>query len=152
MGGGVSRYKREYNRQMACGKAELGVSGDVSDGSQDQHHKPQTASHCVVEEGAENNLNPTTSSNSPAFKLDKRLQQTWIKTLDKKILLWYAVCGFCVLTITSYIILRRNGSNNFLSSTWIWDCFWSCNYKYKNARFLAYPTGQVGRGLAFLWC
>jgi len=33
--GEVLRYKRGYNRQMACGKAELGVSGDVSDGSQD---------------------------------------------------------------------------------------------------------------------
>jgi hypothetical protein len=72
---------------MACGKAELEVSGDVSDGSQDQQHRPQTASHSVVEEGTENNPNPTTSSNSPAFKLDKRLQQTRIKTLDKKIFL-----------------------------------------------------------------
>jgi hypothetical protein len=56
---------------MACGKAELGVSDDVSDGSQDHQHRPQTASHCVVEEGEENNPNPTTSRNSPAFKLDK---------------------------------------------------------------------------------
>jgi hypothetical protein len=61
---------------MACGKAELGVSGDVSDGSQDQQHRPQTASHCIVEEGAENNPKQTTSNNSPGFKLDKRLQQT----------------------------------------------------------------------------
>ena len=61
---------------MVCGKAELGVSGDVSDGSQDQQHRPQRASHCVVEEGAENNPNLTTSRNSTAFKLDKRLQQT----------------------------------------------------------------------------
>jgi len=61
---------------MACGKAELGVSSDVSDGSQDQEHRPHTATHCVVEEEAENNPNPTTSRNSQAFKLDKRLQQT----------------------------------------------------------------------------
>jgi len=61
---------------MACGKAELEVGGDVSDGSQDQQRRPQTASHCVVEEGAENYPDPTTSSNPVAFKLDKRLQQS----------------------------------------------------------------------------
>jgi hypothetical protein len=59
---------------MACGKAELGVSGYVSDGSHDQQQRPQTASYCVVEEGAENNPKPT-SCNPPVLN--------WIKGYNK---------------------------------------------------------------------